>query len=138
MWKRDQTVDNKTLAQFDKMLRRLRDQLLEEKEDIRELAGERLPDSLDAADVNARQEVKTKLLKRKTQYLRKIDEALKRIFDGTYGECAECGDDISEKRLKARLTATLCISCKEDQEREEKVRRQNGGSIFGWDLEPED
>jgi DnaK suppressor protein len=43
--------------------------------------------------------------------IQKIGEALKRIAEGTYGVCAECGDDIDPKRLKALPTATRCISC---------------------------
>jgi DnaK suppressor protein len=43
--------------------------------------------------------------------LRSIDEALKRVDDGTYGTCAACGKPISEGRLEARPYATLCIEC---------------------------
>ena len=41
-------------------------------------------------------------------------------MDGTYGCCEDCGDDISQKRLMARPTATLCITCKEEEERGER------------------
>lgn len=43
--------------------------------------------------------------------LKSIDEALKRIDDGSYGTCAECGRPIAEGRLEARPYATLCIEC---------------------------
>ena len=43
--------------------------------------------------------------------IRQIQEALKRISEGTYGICARCGEDIDPKRLKALPTATRCISC---------------------------
>jgi len=43
--------------------------------------------------------------------IRQIQEALKRISEGTYGVCAKCGVDIDPKRLKALPTATRCISC---------------------------
>ena len=43
--------------------------------------------------------------------IRQIDEVLKRIVEGTYGVCSQCGGDIDPKRLKALPTATRCISC---------------------------
>jgi DnaK suppressor protein len=52
-----------------------------------------------------------------TEYLQQLEDALKRIQDGTYGECEECGDKIPVKRLEAYLAATLCIACKSKQEK---------------------
>ena len=53
-------------------------------------------------------------------FLDKIQKALVKIDDGTFGTCEECGEEISIKRLEARPETTLCIRCKEDQERNEK------------------
>ena len=50
--------------------------------------------------------------------LREVDEALRRIENGTFGECERCGDDISEPRLKANPSTTLCIGCKAELESE--------------------
>ena len=50
----------------------------------------------------------------------KIEKALKKIDEGTFGVCEECGEEIQVKRLEARPETTLCIRCKEDQERMEK------------------
>ncbi len=61
-----------------------------------------------------------KLKGRNDLFLRKVDQALLRIKEGTFGECMECGCEISESRLRARPTATQCISCKEEQENTEK------------------
>ncbi len=52
----------------------------------------------------------------------KIKEALERIEDGTYGICEECGQTISEERLKVRPVTTMCITCKRRQENDEKLR----------------
>ncbi|RLB13465.1 MAG: RNA polymerase-binding protein DksA, partial [Deltaproteobacteria bacterium] len=52
----------------------------------------------------------------------KIKEALERLDNGTFGICEACGEEISEKRLKARPVTTLCIECKKKQETEEKLR----------------
>ena len=59
---------------------------------------------------------------RESKLLRKIDEALEQIDQGAYGECTSCGEEIGVKRLLARPVATLCIECKEEQERSERQR----------------
>jgi DnaK suppressor protein len=58
---------------------------------------------------------------REKVFLEKIDRALEKIEGGTFGICEQCGEPISIKRLEARLETTLCIRCKEDQERMEKA-----------------
>jgi DnaK suppressor protein len=57
---------------------------------------------------------------RNRNLVRKIMNSLEKLKDGTYGICEECGHLISEKRLQARPTATLCIQCKEQEEWPEK------------------
>ncbi|MDX9999858.1 MAG: TraR/DksA C4-type zinc finger protein, partial [Polyangia bacterium] len=52
---------------------------------------------------------------------KKIDQALARIEDGTFGICEECEEEINAKRLEARPETTMCIKCKEAQERKEKA-----------------
>ena len=49
--------------------------------------------------------------------LQEIEAALKRIEDGTYGQCTNCGKQIAPERLEARPYATLCIDCQREQER---------------------
>ena len=55
------------------------------------------------------------------EVINKIREALERIDDGTFGTCELCGEEISEGRLKARAVTTLCIDCKIEEERKEKL-----------------
>lgn len=50
-----------------------------------------------------------------------IDDAIRKIEEGTYGTCEECGDEISEKRLAVMPTATLCVDCQENREKLEAV-----------------
>jgi DnaK suppressor protein len=60
-----------------------------------------------------------KLQGRQNFFLKKIEKAMSKIDKGTFGECEDCGSDISISRLQARPTATLCISCKEIEEKGE-------------------
>jgi len=78
-------------------------------------------DEIDQAAVDIDQSMRWRLRNREAFYIKKIDEALKRIEDGSFGECEACGEDIEIKRLEARPTATLCVSCKEEQERKEDL-----------------
>jgi DnaK suppressor protein len=76
-------------------------------------------DEVDQATTDIEQSMRMRLRNRETLYTKKLEEALARIEEGTFGECDACGEDIELRRLEARPTATLCVSCKEDQERKE-------------------
>lgn len=76
-------------------------------------------DELDQATSDIEQSMRMRLRNREALYLKKLEEALKRIDEGTFGDCEECGEEIGQNRLLARPTATLCVSCKEEQERKE-------------------
>jgi len=76
-------------------------------------------DEIDQATTDVEQSMRMRLCNREILYLKKVDDALVRIEEGTFGECDDCGEDIELKRLEARPTATLCVGCKEDQERKE-------------------
>jgi len=77
------------------------------------------PDEVDQAATDIEQSMRMRLCNREVLFIKKIDEALKRIEDGVFGDCDECDDSIGEQRLRARPTATLCVACKEEQERRE-------------------
>ena len=62
-----------------------------------------------------------RLQERQTQLLQKIDRALGKIEDGSFGLCEQCDEPLNIARLKARPVATLCIACKEEQENRERV-----------------
>jgi DnaK suppressor protein len=59
---------------------------------------------------------------REQKLLEKINEALDRLDEGTYGICEECGCNINAKRLEARPVASFCIDCKTEMERREKAQ----------------
>jgi len=92
----------------------------------RELHSSRedLLDSGDIATVELNQTFTIRLREREEKLLKKIDAALGRIGDGTFGTCEECGEEIETKRLIARPVTTLCIDCKSRQEAEEKSQGQ--------------
>ena len=86
------------------------------------LSGEREKsggDIIDLLNTDRDNVIKLRLMGRERLYLKKVADALQRIKDGTFGVCNECGEDIEFRRLNARPTANMCISCKEGQEREE-------------------
>ena len=83
---------------------------------------ENFPDLGDQATAETDQNFMLRLKEREQKLLKKIDEALERMANGTFGICESCGEEISFKRLKARPVTTLCIDCKTKQEEEEKIR----------------
>jgi DnaK suppressor protein len=80
-----------------------------------------LPDEMDLASSEYLQSFEFRLRGREKSLLSKLDLALKKIVDGTFGICEICEEPIGKKRLEARPETTLCIKCKEDQEREERT-----------------
>ena len=77
-------------------------------------------DSVDIAALEINQNSLVKVGKRELNHLKKIDVALKKIEEETYGECESCGEQIGFARLMARPVAQLCIDCKTAQENEER------------------
>ena len=115
-----------------KELKRFREILIEKKEEILKnakrtlnqdmmLDADDMPDEMDLASSEYLQSFTFRLRGREKTFLKKIDRALAKIEESTFGVCEECGEMISQKRLEARPETTLCIRCKEDQERIEKA-----------------
>jgi DnaK suppressor protein len=80
-----------------------------------------LPDEMDLASSEYIQSFEFRLRGREKSLLSKLDLALKKIEDGSFGVCEICEEPIGKKRLEARPETSLCIKCKEDQEREERT-----------------
>jgi DnaK suppressor protein len=101
--------------------------LKESKETIGHLQEENhiLPDVADRASSESDRSLELRTRDRQRKLISKIDSALKRIVDGTYGYCEETGDPISLKRLDARPIATLSIEAQERHERRERVYRDD-------------
>jgi len=80
-----------------------------------------LPDEVDLASAEYNQSFTFRLRDRERFLLTKVQQALRKIEEGTFGICEECEEPIDPRRMKARPVTTLCIRCKEDQEREERM-----------------
>ncbi|MEO6953790.1 MAG: TraR/DksA C4-type zinc finger protein [Polyangia bacterium] len=115
-----------------KDLKRFREILLEKREEIianakktllddMTLDTDDLADEMDLASSEYLQSFTFRLRGREKTFLTKIDHALAKIDEGSFGICEECDEPIHPKRLEARPETTLCIRCKEDQERIEKA-----------------
>ena len=113
----------KDLTFFRKLLTRRLEELLMEAEKTKntvKAAEDSSSDPMDQASNQLERDFLLRLRDRESKLMVKIKEALERIENGTFGECEECGEEISLKRLRARPMATLCIHCKHEQEALEK------------------
>ncbi len=79
------------------------------------------PDPNDRATQESDRSFELRIRDRERKLINKIREALERIDEGTFGICEMCDEEIGEARLKARPVTTLCIDCKMEQERKEKI-----------------
>jgi DnaK suppressor protein len=118
-------LKKKELKRFKEILEEKRDEILRNaKRTLNEdmtLDVDDLPDEMDLASSEYLQSFQFRLRGREKTFLKKIDHALRKIEDGSFGICESCDEPISMKRLEARPETTLCIRCKEDQERTEKA-----------------
>jgi len=117
------------LKMFERLLQTQRKELLQDAErTVNEMTekDESFADPADRASWESEATRDLRIRDRERKLVSKIDEALARLADGTYGECEECGEMISVGRLKARPVTTLCINCKSEQElQESKPNRTN-------------
>jgi DnaK suppressor protein len=108
----------KLLRWKDEILREARETLLHLQNE-----NENHPDLADRASSETDRSIELRARDRQRKLIAKIDAALARIEDGTYGYCEETGEPISLRRLEARPIATLSIDAQERHERKEKVHR---------------
>jgi DnaK suppressor protein len=125
---REAFMNERQREYFRRKLWRWRDEILREsRETLNQLQTERehLPDLADRASTETDRSIELRARDRQRKLISKIDAALSRIEDGTYGYCDETGEPISLKRLEARPIATLSIEAQERHERAERVHRDD-------------
>jgi DnaK suppressor protein len=117
-------MEQKKIEEFRKILQgQLEDLLREAGKTVSEMTDEKanFPDPTDRASLESDRNFELRIRDRERKLIVKIREALERIEDGEFGICENCEEEIAEARLRARPVTTLCIECKTEQERQEKI-----------------
>jgi DnaK suppressor protein len=108
--------------------------------DVRSAEGKEreVLDQGESSEVDIQEDIEFALIQMKSETLNKIDAALRRLEEGTYGNCFECGDEIAEARLKALPFAVRCKDCEEEREtaeqRERVMAQKRGASTLFFDM----
>ena len=124
---------------LDERRRRIQSEVQDKMRDVRAESAwsGKLNDVLDAvesSEADIQEDIEFALIQMKAETLLKIGEALTRLEEGTFGYCFECGDEISERRLRALPFAVRCKDCEEAREvaeqRERQTSRRAGGFLL--------
>jgi DnaK suppressor protein len=117
-------VRKKELERFKKLLQEERRRILQNALHMADknvtIDADDVPDIVDLATSDLNLNLNVGIRERERQLLAKVDNALRKIEEGSFGVCEECGEPIVAARLEARPVTVLCIKCKEEQEEQEK------------------
>ncbi len=117
-------MNKKLLEEFRTLLQSQMDELLNEAgRTVSDMTEEKanFPDPTDRASLESDRNFELRIRDRERKLILKIRQALERIDDGIFGQCESCEEHIGTDRLRARPVTTLCIDCKTEQERQEKI-----------------
>jgi DnaK suppressor protein len=96
-------------------------------------------DAVESSESDIQDEIEFALIQMKAETLHKIEEALRRLEEGTFGYCFECGEEISERRLRALPFAVRCKDCEEAretaQQRERLIAQRRGNASLFVDMQ---
>lgn len=96
-------------------------------------------DAVESSEADIQDDIEFALIQMKSETLNKIEEALHRLEDGTFGYCFECGEEISERRLRALPFAVRCKDCEEAresaQQRERMMTQRRGAASLFLDVQ---
>ncbi len=96
-------------------------------------------DAAESSEADIQDDIEFALIQMKAETLTKIEEALRRLEEGTFGYCFECGEEISERRLRALPFAVRCKNCEEAretaQQRERVMSQRRGASSLFLDMQ---
>ncbi|WP_306546916.1 RNA polymerase-binding protein DksA [Desulfobulbus sp.] len=116
-------MDDKDLLRFKEQLEAMKADINTDVEQtLNEMTSHtgNIPDPNDRATMESDRSFELRIRGRERKLMDKVEEALARIDDGSFGVCAGCGEEIAVKRLQARPVAKYCIDCKTRQEQREK------------------
>jgi len=95
-------------------------------------------DAVESSEADIQEDIELALIQMKSETLAKVDDALTRLEQGTYGNCYECGEEIAEKRLRALPFAVRCKDCEEAKEvaeqRERHMAQRRGAASLFFDM----
>lgn len=140
------SIGNGRYADLKRMLEERRREILSEVQgrirDQREAdAWGKVHEVLDAgesSEADIQEDIEFALIQMKAETLTKINDALGRLDEGTYGYCSDCGGEVSEKRLRALPFAVRCKDCEESREvateREKAMAQKRNGPAFFFDM----
>jgi len=124
-------LNKKKLTDYKKLLQQRLSELLSEADrTVKNISETEADTSSDPTDQAVQELDRNRLLRfkdRERKLIRKIEKAINRIDEGTYGNCEACTSPISEARLKARPMTTLCIDCATELEGEKERNKLFGG-----------
>jgi DnaK suppressor protein len=96
-------------------------------------------DAAETSEMDIQDDIEFALIQMKAETLNKIEEALRRLEENTFGYCFECGEEISERRLRALPFAVRCKDCEEArevaQQRERVVAQRRGAASLFMDMQ---
>ena len=117
--------------------REIMDQVQEKIRDVRTDGpnDEGVLDAAESSESDIQDEIEFALIQMKAETLHKIEEALRRLEEGTFGYCVACGEEISERRLRALPFAVRCKDCEEAREVKQQrdrlmAQRRGAASLF--------
>jgi len=117
------SVDKDKLGFFrDLLLKKVEDLCKEAEKTVGGMTGEKesFPDPTDRASVETHRNFQLRIRDRERKLINKIQRALNKIEEGTFGVCEDCGGEISEDRLNVRPFTSQCIRCKKEMEEKER------------------
>jgi DnaK suppressor protein len=131
-------------AELKRMLEERQREILSEVQgkirDVRAEGAEKPHDVQDpgeTSEVDIQEDIEFALIQMKAETLNKINEALSRLEEGTYGHCFECGEEIAQPRLRALPFAVRCKDCEEAREmaqQRERIQARRGSATLGFDM----
>jgi DnaK suppressor protein len=125
-------TDRERYAVLKQMLEERRREIQDTLRQVREAVPATADEVQDAEEKSVAdfvREMEFAIVEMKAETLGRIDEAIQRVEEGTYGTCADCGREIAEARLKALPFATLCVSCQEAEESRAAAERATPRAI---------